>query len=177
MSWPNATLTEGAVDKPGSTETLYGCTFTHRYAEAGGLTWHAATAGGEGPVVLFLHGYPESWYAWHHQMAFLSASYRCIALDLPGYRQSEKPDVNAFDYDYANVAGSVAALLDALSIQVFLLVAHDRGAVIADHLCAVPGFGDRIIKYVRMQQLGCVPHGEPRPPHALFRSDAAVAAF
>ena len=65
-------------------------------------------------------------------------------------------------------------MLDAFGIDRFFLVAHDRGTVIADHLCAVDGMAARIRRYVRMQQSGNQPHSEPRPPHDLFHSELGV---
>ena len=178
IGWNDTDGPPGAQDRPGSREVIGGVPFTHRYAEGGGVTWHVVTTGREdAPVVLFLHGYPESWFAWNAQMRALADDFHCVALDLPGYGQSEKPAPGAFDYDYAAVATTLAALLEAPGLERFHLVSHDRGTVIADHLCAVPGMAGRIAKYVRMQQSGCVPHGEPRPPHELFRSPAAVEAF
>ena len=178
VTWRWCEAPHGAVDPQAHTEVLGGTTFTHRYLEGGELTWHAVSTGDEGaPVVVFVHGYPESWYAWHHQMRALASHYRCIAVDLPGFGQSEKPDPDAFDYDYANVARCLADLIRGMGLDCFHLVSHDRGTVVCDHLCAVPGMNGRIAKYVRMQQSGCVPHGEPRPPHELFRSRMAVEAF
>ena len=178
IDWMGSDAPEGAADRDGTEETIGDAVFVHRYVRGGGLTWHVVETGpSDAPVVLFLHGYPESWFAWHAQMAAMANDFRCVALDLPGYGQSEKPDPSAFDYDYANVAQALADLIKASGIERLFLVSHDRGTVIADHLCAVPGMANRIAKYVRLQQSGCVPHGEPRPPHELFRSPAAVEAF
>lgn len=176
INWPEGPPPEGIVDQPGSTEMLGNVAVTHRYLEGGGITWHAAVAGNEGRLpIIMLHGYPESWYAFHHQIMTLAEDFYIIALDLPGFGQSDKRlDI---DYDYGAVAQALSELIDAMALKDIFLVSHDRGTVIADHLCAVPGMNGRIKKYVRMQQSGCVPHGEPRPPHEMFRSEAAVAAF
>jgi len=54
---------------------------------------------GRGPLVLLCHGFPEIWYSWRHQLAPLAAAgYRAVAVDLPGYGRSDKPDV-AYDME------------------------------------------------------------------------------
>ena len=63
----------------------------HRYISANGARFHVAELG-EGPLVLLLHGFPQFWYAWRHQMVALAdAGYRAAALDLRGYGGSDKP--------------------------------------------------------------------------------------
>jgi alpha-beta hydrolase superfamily lysophospholipase len=85
---------------------------------------------------LDIDGFPECWFAWHHQLTSLADAYHCVALDLKGYGQSDhRPEG---DDDYAAQAAELPAVFDALGLDRFFLVAHDRGAVIADHLCAVP---------------------------------------
>lgn len=158
----------------GEVETLWnGDVVTHGFLEATGLSWHyAATGADDGPPVLFLHGFPETWFAWHHQIAALGDSYRCIAIDLKGHGQSDlRLDT---DYDYAAQAREMVDLIDALGLDRFFLVSHDRGTVIADHLCSVPGMASRIRRYIRMQQSGNRPHSEPRPPHEMFHSELGV---
>lgn len=160
----------------GEVETLWnGDGITHRFFEAAGLRWHAITAGDpENPAaVVFLHGFPESCIAWHHQVAGLADDFFTIALDLKGHGQSDTRLDS--DYDYAAQAAELPAVFDALGLDRFYLVAHDRGAVISDHLCSVPGMSQRIRRYVRMQQSGNRPHSEPRPPHELFRSPMGAA--
>ena len=155
----------------GEVERLWnGDIVTHRFIEAAGLSWHALTAGDpENPeVVVFLHGFPETCFAWHHQVAGLADEFCTIALDLKGHGQSDtRLDSN---YDYAAQAAELPAVFDALGLDRFFLTGHDRGAVIGDHLCSVPGMASRIRRYIRMQQSGNRPHSEPLPPHELFRS-------
>ena len=159
----------------GEVETLWtGESIIHRFVEAAGLRWHAAETGDPDNthVAVFLHGFPETWFAWHHQITALAGEFRCVAIDLKGYGQSDhRLDT---DYDYAAQAAELPAVLDAFGMDRFFLVAHDRGTVIADHLCAVDGMAARIRRYVRMQQSGNQPHSEPRPPHDLFHSELGV---
>lgn len=96
----------------------------HRTVEAvNGIAMHVAESGpedggGEGkkPAVLFLHGFPELWYSWRHQMSFLAArGYRCVAPDLRGYGGTEAPQ-DVGDYSAFHLIGDVVALLDALRL-------------------------------------------------------------
>lgn len=167
-------VSELEIDRDGDEETLWtGKTVTHRVVEVAGLRWHAATTGSPAaPAVVFLHGFPECWFAWHHQMTALGDVFWCVALDLKGHGQSDHRLDS--DYDYASQAAELPAVFDALGLDRFFLIAHDRGAVIADHLCAIPGMAARIRRYIRMQQSGNQPHSEPRPPHDLFYSEVGV---
>ena len=80
-------------DKDGDQENLDGVTFTHHFVDAPGdydvVSWHCVTCG-QGQPMVFLHGIPDSWFMWHHQMAALSSQYQCVAVDLKGYGQSSK---------------------------------------------------------------------------------------
>ncbi|CAD6207472.1 unnamed protein product [Miscanthus lutarioriparius] len=108
----------------------------HRTVEANGISMHVAESGAEGdPAVVFLHGFPELWYSWRHQMAHLAArGYRCVAPDLRGYGGTAAPP-DVASYSAFHVVGDVVALLDALGIQKVFVVGHDWGAIIAWYLC------------------------------------------
>ncbi|MEM6512867.1 MAG: alpha/beta hydrolase [Pseudomonadota bacterium] len=149
---------------------------THWYAEAAGVTWHFVTAGNPDKTpVLMLHGLPESWWAFHHQIAELASDHYVIALDCKGYGQSDKR--LDLDYNASTMASETAELLDKLNIDKLIVIAHDRGVIIADHMTAVESMKDRIIAYVRMQQSFNEPHGEPRPPHEMFATRMGEANF
>jgi len=134
-------------NRDGDVEVLDGVEMIHRFVEAPGdselLRWHVVEAGSCEPVV-FLHGLPESWFMWHRQMVALSATHRVIAPDLKGYGQSDK---RTGDYRQEGVAEQLLALFDALGLDRFNLVAHDRGSVIADYLGA--NHPERVLRYVR----------------------------
>lgn len=129
----------------GRVEILRGVPFTHCFIEAAGLRWHYVEAG-EGEPVVFIHGLPESWYSWHHQLEDLAADYRVIAIDLKGFGQSDKSDGN---YHPARVAEEVLALMDAIGLQRFNLVTHDWGSIVADHLTG--RHPERVLRYVRAE--------------------------
>ena len=83
-----------------------------------------------GPVLILLHGFPESHRTWRHQIAHLSDRYRCVAPDQRGYRGSSKPqEVEAYTPD--KLIGDVFLLADALGIDRFTIVGHDWGGAIA----------------------------------------------
>jgi hypothetical protein len=88
----------------------------------------SVTEQGEGPAVLFCHGFPDTSYTWRRQMrAVASAGYRAIAPDMRGYGRSSAP-ADATLYTPLQTAGDLVGLLDALKISSAVLVGHDWGA-------------------------------------------------
>ena len=109
-------------------------TFSSRYIQAGDVKLHAVI-GGEGPALLLVHGWPESWYAWRLIMPELAKNYRVIAVDQRGMGLSDKPQGG---YDTATLANDLVALMDALGEDRFAIAGHDTGlaisyALLADH--------------------------------------------
>ncbi len=64
---------------------------THGYADSNGVKIHYATIG-SGPLMVMVHGFPDFWYSWRHQMQGLADSYQCVAIDQRGYNLSDKPE-------------------------------------------------------------------------------------
>lgn len=116
-------------------------------AKLNGIRMHWLEAG-EGPPVVLLHGYPQTSYAWRHQIAHLSGSYHVIAPDLRGYGDTDKP---ASGYDKRTMATDVVALLDHLKLKRVALVGHDRGARVATRFAK--DFADRISRLVVMDNV------------------------
>lgn len=104
----------------------------HGFAEANELKLHYAASGPEdGHLLLFLHGFPEFWYAWRHQLADLGDTYRCVAPDLPGYNLSSKPPEVA-RYRTKRLIDDAAAFAAQFSPKrKFTLIAHDWGGALA----------------------------------------------
>lgn len=103
-----------------------------------GIRMHVAEAG-EGPPVVLLHGYPETWHAWRHQWPDLARDYHVIMPDLRGYGDSDKPDAG---YDKRTMAEDIRQLVAHFGYDRIALVGHDRGARVAtrfakDHRRAV----------------------------------------
>ncbi|KAL7003113.1 Hydrolase [Sarracenia purpurea var. burkii] len=106
----------------------------HRTVNVNGIKMHVAEKG-QGPVVLFLHGFPEIWYAWRHQIvAFAALGYRAVAPDLRGYGDSDAP-ASAASYTWHHVVGDIVALVDSLGVGRVFLVAHDWGAFVGWNFC------------------------------------------
>ena len=101
----------------------------HNYLEANGIRLHYVTEG-DGPLMLLLHGFPECWYSWRHQIREFSKDYKVVALDLRGYNQSDKPKAVS-DYALPKLIADVAGTIRALGHEKCILVGHDWGGVIA----------------------------------------------
>jgi pimeloyl-ACP methyl ester carboxylesterase len=84
----------------------------------------------DAPVLIFLHGFPDSHRTWRHQIAHLSGRYRCIAPDQRGYRGSSKP-LGVESYTADKLVGDVFLLAAALDVRDFTVVGHDWGGAIA----------------------------------------------
>jgi pimeloyl-ACP methyl ester carboxylesterase len=83
---------------------------------------------GAGPLVVLCHGFPELWYSWRHQLAPVAAAgYRVVAVDLPGYGRSDKPDV-VYDIEFVNAC--LAGLITALGHERAVLAGHDWGGLL-----------------------------------------------
>ena len=109
-------------------------TFTSRYVDTGELRLHAVI-GGDGPPLLLVHGWPQTWYAWRMLMPTLARDFQVIAVDQRGIGLSDKPQDG---YDTGTFAGDMVAPMDALGHQRFAVYGTDTGmpiayAVAADH--------------------------------------------
>jgi pimeloyl-ACP methyl ester carboxylesterase len=102
----------------------------HRSVTANGTRIHLVEQG-EGPLVLMVHGFPESWYSWRHQLpAVAEAGFRAVAIDVRGYGRSSKPaSVDAYRM-LAHVADNVG-VVEALGERTAVIVGHDWGSPIA----------------------------------------------
>lgn len=101
--------------------------WTHRFVSANGSRFHVAEIG-SGPLVLLLHGFPEFWWAWHHQLPLLAdAGYRAVAVDLRGYGASDKPPRG---YDGFTLAADVTGLIRALGERRATVVGAGAGGLI-----------------------------------------------
>lgn len=108
---------------------------TFDYAQIGGVKLHYAKAGNGDRLVVLLHGFPEFWYSWRHQLAGLSDKYTVIAPDLRGYNLSDKPS-SISDYELEKLVDDVLGLIRYSSRESAAVVGHDWGAGIAWALAA-----------------------------------------
>jgi pimeloyl-ACP methyl ester carboxylesterase len=102
----------------------------HRVDQVNGVRLHSVETG-EGPLVLLVHGFPESWYSWRHQLDPLAAAgHRVVALDVRGYGRSSAPPA-VESYRMMQMVGDNLALVEALGETTATIVGHDWGAPIA----------------------------------------------
>jgi pimeloyl-ACP methyl ester carboxylesterase len=102
----------------------------HGYAVSeGGVKIHYASLG-EGPLVVMIHGFPDFWYSWRHQMDALSRRFQVVAIDQRGYNLSDKP-AGAESYDMRLLVADVAAVIRHLGRERATIVGHDWGGIVA----------------------------------------------
>ena len=104
-----------------------GMGWRHEEAIVNGIRLHWVEMGA-GPLVVLLHGFPEFWYSWRHQIPVLAERFRVVAPDLRGYNLSEKPQAG---YDIETLTDDVEALIRSLGEERAVIVGHDWGGVIA----------------------------------------------
>ncbi|MEU1936539.1 alpha/beta fold hydrolase [Streptomyces coeruleorubidus] len=121
---------------------------------------------GDGPLVLLLHGFPESWYAWRHQLpALAAAGYRAVAVDVRGYGRSSRPAaVDA--YRMVELVEDNVAVVEALGERSAVVVGHDWGATIAATSALVR---PEVFRAVGLLSVPYTPPGGPRPGEVFAR--------
>ena len=103
---------------------------THKDIQANGINIHFVAAG-DGPLVLLLHGFPESWYSWRHQLPILAdAGFRAVALDMRGYGGTSQPEMIS-SYSLSKIIGDVVSVVNALNEKQAVVVGHDWGGPVA----------------------------------------------
>src|SRR5258708_39527646 len=93
------------------------------FVETNGVRLHYVAAG-SGPLVLLLHGFPEFWYSWRHQLPALAIRFRVVAPDLRGYNLSDKPQTG---YDLTTLTNDISGLVTALGERRAHVVRHNSG--------------------------------------------------
>jgi pimeloyl-ACP methyl ester carboxylesterase len=172
-----------AVELPGP--------WQHRHVAANGARFHVAAAGPhDGPLVLLLHGFPELWWSWRHQLPVLAeAGHRAVAMDLRGYGGSDKTPRG---YDPVTLARDVSGVVKALGARDAVLVGHGWGGYVAwatavlhdrevSALCAVaaphpttmlrrlrPGRSATALRHVMAMQVPWVPERRLADPSSGF---------
>ena len=152
----------------------------HRRVKVNGINMHIAEKG-DGPTILFMHGFPDLWYTWRHQIAAISSlGFRCVAPDLRGFGDSDVP-ANATTYTSLHIAGDIVALIEAIAPseddKVFV-VGHDWGAIIAWYLCL---YRPEKIKALVNLSVPFTPRDPNRKPRdflrAVYGSDYYICRF
>lgn len=102
---------------------------TSHYADSDGVKIHYVSAG-EGPLVVFIHGFPDFWYSWRAQMAGLADNFRVVAIDQRGYNLSDRP-TGVANYDMSLLVADVAAVIRDAGADSATIVGHDWGGAVA----------------------------------------------
>ena len=137
---------------------------TERRIATNGIELNIAEAG-EGPLVLLLHGFPESWYSWRHQFKPLAdAGYHVVAPDMRGYGKSDKPsEIEA--YNQVEVVNDIIGLVPALGYEKAVVIGHDWGAPTA---WATALHHPDVVRAVGALSVPFMPRS-PVPPMAMLR--------
>ena len=136
-----------------------------RHLDVGPLRMRIAEQG-EGPLVLLVHGWPESWYSWRHQIpALAEAGYRAVAPDMRGYGGTTAP-AEITDYDLTHLCADLTGLITALGEQQAVLVGHDWGAVLGWQCALLEPQAFRAVANMSVPYRG----RSPRSPIEIWRS-------
>ncbi|MGW3404550.1 alpha/beta fold hydrolase [Streptomyces zhihengii] len=138
---------------------------THRLVPTPGGRIHLVEQG-TGPLVLLVHGFPECWYSWRHQLpALAAAGHRAVAVDVRGYGRSSAPA--AVDgYRMTELVADNAAVVHALGEDTAVIVGHDWGASIA---AASALLRPDVFRAVGLLSVPYTPPGGPRPSDVFAR--------
>ena len=133
----------------------------HGYATVNGLRLHYAESGSGDELVILLHGFPEFWYSWRHQLPALGEHWHVIAPDMRGYNLSDKP-ARVEDYRVDVIVDDIIGLIDHFGVQKAAIVGHDWGASVAWRVAQT--YPERISRLVVMQV----------PPAAVWRENMSL---
>jgi len=134
------------------------------YAQIGGINLHYAKAGAGEKLVVLLHGFPEFWYSWRHQLAALSDEYTVVAPDMRGYNLSDKPP-NIENYRIENLVDDVVNLIHYFGREKAAIVGHDWGAAVAWALAQ--NYPEHVLKLAALQV----------PPVEIWRKNQTFKQF
>jgi pimeloyl-ACP methyl ester carboxylesterase len=116
----------------------------HNFIKTNGINLHYVSEG-SGKLMLMLHGFPEFWYSWRHQISEFAADYYTVALDLRGYNDSDKP-ASQSAYQMSEFIQDIKGVISGLGYEDCILVAHDWGGAIAwNFVYAYPEMVEKLI--------------------------------
>jgi len=116
----------------------------HDYADSNGVKIHYASLG-TGPLVVMIHGFPDYWYTWRHQMEGLADRFQVVAIDQRGYNLSDKPK-GVENYDVRLLIADVMAVVRHLGKQSAIIVGHDWGGIVSWQLAMnAPQFVEKLV--------------------------------
>jgi pimeloyl-ACP methyl ester carboxylesterase len=133
----------------------------HGYATVNGVRLHYAESGSGDELVILLHGFPEFWYSWRHQLPALGKHFHVIAPDMRGYNLSDKP-ARVEDYRVDVIVHDIIGLIDHFGAQKAAVVGHDWGASVAWRVAQ--SYPERVSRLAVMQV----------PPAAVWRENMSL---
>jgi pimeloyl-ACP methyl ester carboxylesterase len=136
-------------------------TISHGYANVNGIRLHYAETGSGDDLVVLLHGFPEFWYSWRHQLTALGENYHVVAPDMRGYNLSDKP-LRVEDYSIEVLVEDVVDLIKHFGARKAAIVAHDWGAAVA--WVVAQKYPERVSKLAVLQV----------PPAAVWRANISL---
>jgi pimeloyl-ACP methyl ester carboxylesterase len=136
-------------------------TISHGYANVNGIRLHYAETGSGDNLVILLHGFPEFWYSWRHQLTALGKDYHVVAPDMRGYNLSDKPS-RVEDYRIEVLVEDVVDLIKNFGARKAAIVAHDWGAAVA--WAVAQKYPERVSKLAVLQV----------PPAAVWRANISL---
>lgn len=137
------------------------------FINTNGINLHYVSEG-EGPLMLMLHGFPEFWYSWRHQIPEFAKDYKVVALDLRGYNDSDKPQQTSA-YAMSELLKDVEGVIKGFGYESCVLVGHDWGGAIAWHFASA--YPEMVEKLIALN----IPHPAKfaqglKTPEQLFKS-------
>ena len=140
----------------------------HRHVRTNGIQLHCAMAG-DGPLVVLLHGFPEFWYSWRHQIPVLARRHRVVAPDLRGYGDSDRPS-GIESYRLPTLVADIEGLIAALGESSAIVVGHDWGGGVAWFLALDRPALVRRLAILNMPHPACFARELRRNPRQLLKS-------
>ncbi len=131
------------------------------FAQIGSVNLHYAAAGNGSKLIILLHGFPEFWYSWRHQLTALADEYTVVAPDMRGYNLSDKP-AGVDEYEVRNLVDDIAGLISYLGFDSASVAGHDWGAAVSWELAG--RYPDRVSKLVCLQV----------PPPSIWKKNQSV---
>lgn len=104
-------------------------TWEHKFVETNGVRLHCVVQG-RGKLMIMLHGFPEFWYSWRHQIPVMAEYFKVVAPDMRGYNESEKPE-GVDKYRINLLVEDIMGLIKAFGEEKTIIVGHDWGAIVA----------------------------------------------
>lgn len=129
---------------PGFFVTAAGDDLKEGYVDSDGVKIHYVT-GGEGPLVVLIHGFPDYWYTWRHQIPVLAEHFQVVAIDQRGYNRSDQPR-GVESYTIEKLIGDVSAIVSHFPQEKVVIVGHDWGGFVAwTFAMQYPDITDRLV--------------------------------